>query len=72
MQSKQDESLDHLLKKVQQDPVAHLYHQFDKLNRASNLVKAFANTTQDRVHPKYQILGTVTGRCTLLSLVRRK
>ena len=64
MQSKQDESLDHLLKKVQQDPVAHLYHQFDKLNRASNLVKAFANTTQDRVHPKYQILGTVTGRCT--------
>lgn len=64
MQSKQDESLDHLLKKVQQDPVAHLYHQFDKLNRASSLVKAFATTTQERVHPKYQILGTVTGRCT--------
>ena len=64
IQSKQDESLDHLLKKVQQDPVAHLYYQFDKLNRASSLVKAFANTTQDRVHPKYQILGTVTGRCT--------
>lgn len=64
MQLKQDESLDHLLKKVQQDPVAHLYHQFDKLNRASGLVKAFANTMQDRVHPKYQILGTVTGRCT--------
>lgn len=64
MQSKQDESLDHLLKKVQQDPVAHLYHQFEKLNRASGLVKAFANTTQDRLHPKYQILGTVTGRCT--------
>lgn len=64
MQSKQDDSLDHLLKKVKQDPIANLYHQFDKLNRASSLVKAFANTTQDRVHPKYQILGTVTGRCT--------
>lgn len=64
LQSKQDDSLDHLLKKVKQDPIAHLYHQFDKLNRASSLVKAFANAGQDHVHPKYQILGTVTGRCT--------
>src|SRR5690606_5160418 len=64
LQTKQDDSLDQLLRKVQQDPIAHLYHQFEKLNRATGLVKAFANTTQDRVHPKYQILGTVTGRCT--------
>lgn len=63
-QSKQDDSLEHLLKKVQQDPLAHLYHQFDKLNRASGLVRAFTNATQNRVHPKYQILGTITGRCT--------
>lgn len=64
LQSKQDDSLDHLLKKVKQDPIAHIYHQFDKLNRAHGLVKAFANKAKDRVHPKYQIIGTVTGRCT--------
>lgn len=64
LQTKQEDSLDQLLEKVQQDPIAHLYHQFDKLNRASSLVKAFALSSQDRVHPKYQILGTVTGRCT--------
>lgn len=64
LQAKQDDNLDQLLKKVQQDPIAHLYHQFDKLNRATGLVKAFAHASQDRVHPKYQILGTVTGRCT--------
>lgn len=64
LQSKQDDSLDHLLKKVKQDPLAHLYLQFDKIKRASGLVKSFSNTTQDRVYPKYQIVGTVTGRCT--------
>lgn len=56
--------LDGIIKRQKDDPVVQQLQMLDKLNRAGAVISEFARSNREVIHPEYQIIGTVTGRCT--------
>jgi DNA polymerase I-like protein with 3'-5' exonuclease and polymerase domains len=59
-----ERALDGIIKRQKDDPVVQQLQMLDKLNRAGAVISEFARSNREVVHPEYQIIGTVTGRCT--------
>lgn len=59
-----EKDFDNLIKRKKDDMVVQQLQLLDKLNRAGLVIAEFVRLESEIVKPEYQIIGTVTGRCT--------
>lgn len=59
-----EKDFDGLIKRNKEDVVVQQLQLFDKLKRAGSVIAEFSRLESEIVKPEYQIVGTVTGRCT--------
>ncbi|MHA3892189.1 DNA polymerase [Acinetobacter sp. GXMZU3951] len=53
-----------IIKRQKDDLIVQQLQMLDKINRAGSVISEFSRLNSEIVHPEYQIIGTVTGRCT--------